>query len=121
MIDERAMKTANEILKAVDKLDKKNDRWFIEGYKNGRENGYAIVNGNVAWPFPKAVFSENRNSDEIVVYLGTADYKDFSDGNIPSEIPYKNKKYFRYDDVNGAAKFIVSHLRSGVKVQTKEA
>lgn len=45
--------------------DEQRDALVIEPYLNGREDGFAIANRRL-----KAVFSESRNSDSIVIYLG---------------------------------------------------
>jgi hypothetical protein len=79
----------------------------IRSYVNGREEGFYIV---VYGLRSKAVaFSENRNSDNIVVYFGVSN--DFTpQGNVPSEEVYKNAKYFDYNAYLEAAKFIYNYL-----------
>jgi hypothetical protein len=76
----------------------------VEAYQNGRESGYSIV--QYCNPALKVSFSENRNSDDIVVYAGE-DQEFNMGGNIPSEKIYHQAKYFRYDKIDEAAQFIV--------------
>jgi hypothetical protein len=82
---------------------------ILEAYCNGREQGLSITSCGFSGKYKKVCFSENRNSDEIVVYFGNL--ADFSmSGNIPDEECYDNKKYFKYNEFYDAALFIVSWL-----------
>jgi len=98
----------------------------VEAYANGREHGYSLYywkdvavsranfrkffgNGknSVPLPLPKRVsFSENRNSDDIVLYFGK-DCEFSMQGNVPSEKIYHQAKYFRYDKIDEVAQFVV--------------
>ena len=86
----------------------------IDTYSNCREQGFFVtsyhsncrdvINGRRA-----VSFSENRNSDDIIVQWGMKE--DFNDYGVISEEKYTtNKKYFRYDDAEGAAAFITKWL-----------
>lgn len=70
----------------------------VEPYINGREYGFSI---RVFGSDMQAVFSENRNSNEIVLYI--SDWRAFQDGNVPNETTYhKHSRYFvayAYDKV----------------------
>ena len=91
----------------------------IESYQNGRESGYAITNwsppanGDDVTPSlsatPKVAFSENRNSDNIVVYTGPS-YRFSMQGNTPDDATYKGAKYFDPTDYVGAARAVLEHL-----------
>jgi len=85
-----------------DKLPKLN----IESYVNGREHGFCITN----WDNKNRVaFSENRNSDDIVVYFG--EYGNFCmQGNVPEDETYRNKRLFPFLAIEKAAEFIKDHL-----------
>ena len=79
----------------------------VETYSNCREQGFAIKVWNKETLKNKtASFSENRNSDDIVVYVGY----DFDGYNVPSEEAYKKAKYFRYDKAYAAAKYMFEEL-----------
>jgi len=98
----RTMKMADDVLKIVKKELNKKKRYYLEFYENGREHGYAITDFNI-----KIVFSENRNSDDVVVYY--AESNKFSmQGNIPDEEVYKDKKFFQ--NIEDAAKYIIKYL-----------
>jgi len=76
---------------------------YLDMYSNSCEQGYHLRNND------KCVsFSENRNSDEIVVYPGTRNQ--FDDGNVINETGYKNRKYFGCDEYEKAANWIVDYL-----------
>lgn len=83
----------------------------LEPYQNGREHGWALHNyrtGN------KVAFSENRNSDDIVVYLGKCVDFAFA-GNVPSDKVYhKGAYYFSYDAHYKAAERIVKYLKEEI-------
>jgi len=57
----------------------------VQPYKNGREHGFTVERWS---PDLKAAFSENRNSDDIVVYRGSGREFDMA-GNIPDEEVYR--------------------------------
>jgi hypothetical protein len=78
----------------------------VEPYKNGRENGLAIKRWK---PDRMVVFSENRNSDDIVVYRGAGREFDWCAGNIPDEVVYVNRATY-FQDAEAAARLIVGFL-----------
>jgi hypothetical protein len=78
----------------------------IEADVNGREAGFRITSPDYR---KSVVFSENRNSDSIVLYVGRA--TEFSmQGNVPSEAVYKASHHFGEEDYLGAAKTAVAYL-----------
>lgn len=79
---------------------------YVYMYSNGREQGYALTNDKNRC----VCFSENRNSDQIVVYPGTGYHSDKL-----SEEQYKNRVYFDHDDYARAAKFIVKFMKGDSK------
>ena len=82
------------------------EEYILEPYQNGREHGFAISNYKNDL---KVAFSEYRNSDSIVVYLGTNG--DFAmGGNIPSEKVYSKKEFFDYNGAFDAAHRICEYL-----------
>ena len=104
---------ARKVLTEIKRLIRKTphgigeDCLFIEVYENGREKGFAID----AWDTLKVAFAENRNSDDIVVYVGES--RDFErNSNIPSEEVYESRKFFAYDEIAKAASFIFNKLKS---------
>jgi hypothetical protein len=81
-----------------------------EPYMNGREEGFCLKTSS-EHNFKAVAFSENRNSDDIVIYCGEA--TDFSlQGNVPSEEIYNKKKYFQYHSYVEAAEYIRDYLIS---------
>lgn len=79
----------------------------IEPYLNGRESGFSIT--RYRGSAPKVAFSENRNSDQIVVYTGQS--SNFSmQGNVPSDHIYKEAQYFEPNDYVGAARTVLEYL-----------
>jgi hypothetical protein len=101
---------ARKVLAIVKRLAKnsKDDSYIlVEDYVNCREQGFALASHDHA----KVAFSEFRRSDDIVVYFGTRN--DFErNTNIPSEKSYESARFFRYNQHEAAAKFIVKYLES---------
>ena len=101
---------ARKVLAIVKRLAKnsKDDSYIgVEVYANCREQGFALASHDNA----KVAFSEHRRSDDIVVYFGIrADFE--WNTNIPSEKVWASARYFRYNQHEAAAKFIVKFLES---------
>lgn len=75
----------------------------VEPYINGRESGFSI---RVFGSELQAVFSENRNSDNIVLYLDI--WQNFNNGNVPSDVAYhKSSHYFKPYDYAGVVDYII--------------
>ncbi len=75
-------------------------------YDNGREQGVTLI---CAETNKQVSFSENRNSDDIVVYYGKP--ADFDESGVISEEKFRsNAKYFRYGQHEAAAKFVIMHM-----------
>lgn len=116
------------VLRAVRKtpeLSGKNTEVFVDLYLNGRERGYAIkvFSPGVTLASPRVTFSENRNSDDVVVYpqnawlVGRDAPADRIDGTHGiTEHAYTKRRYFssvESNDLTGpraAASFIVEDL-----------
>lgn len=80
---------------------------YVGMFENCREQGYRILwwsHDNVGETHTIA-FSENRNSDDIVVYH-SEDYEEYAFGY--SDKFWDSAKYFRYDDYEGAVDYIYS-------------
>ena len=93
--------------------------FHVECYANGREHGFAIKGYGVVKGGFGVAFSENRNSDSIVVYVGK--YNDFGmAGNVPSEDVYRASKHFAYNEIYEAARLIVEKVRAFIAAN-KEA
>jgi hypothetical protein len=113
-IDETKMSVANAVLALVKGNayddDNENLTVYVEAFSNGREQGYSLTT------FKRRVsFSENRNSDAIVVYFGK--HCEFGADNMPSGNIWEVAKYFRYNQHYQAARFILKFL-GGEKVRT---
>ncbi len=102
--DTAARKVLAEV-KRWAKLSQDDSVIAIESYVNCREQGYALASCDDR----KVAFSEFRRSDDIVVYFGKR--KDFAfNTNIPTDEVYESAKFFRFDQIEKAAKIIVKYL-----------
>lgn len=103
---------AGTILSAVERrLSTEVAHWhYVQAYSNGREQGYYIGGGDKV-----VAFSEFRNSDSIVVYVG--ERGTFSmQGNVPSDEAYDNKTFFPWNGEKEAAEFIVPILQENYRI-----
>ena len=102
---------AEGVLKAVEKLSSKGEKTDLVKYMfaNDREQGFILINQieDDLNKMRSVAFAENRNSDEIVVYVHQG-Y--LSDASQLTEEDYKLHKFFSPNDYIGAAKFIRSFL-----------
>jgi len=116
-IDRTKLLVADSILPIVEKMflgfdDVGGDVYVCLGaYQNCREQGYSLFltyrlpGGDYKRKF--VCFSENRNSDEIVVYTNDID----PDQGI-NERMYKNAKFFPWNQERNAAQYIFDELTS---------
>lgn len=74
--------------------------WY-EPYTNGREQGWAVYVGNGLGSV--ACFSEFRNSDDIVMYLGEKDERFERNTNTPTDRAYNAKRFVGYGQYAKAA------------------
>ena len=110
------LKDANKVLTKLRvalrgvKLNPRKEWFIVESYVNCREQGYAIIGRTGDYTYGTVrnfycAFSQNRNSDSVVVYLATyfgsskAHPKQFHAydpwaGNIPSQEVYEHAQYF---------------------------
>lgn len=79
----------------------------VESYSNCREQGFALASCDDR----KVAFSENRNSDNIVVYFGNRMSFEYN-SNIPNEEVWESRRYFTPHGYEQAAKAIVKYLES---------
>jgi hypothetical protein len=96
---------ATALLAVVESIISEDDQkgWWLECYSNGREQGYCLHSYR-----RQISFSENRNSDDIVVYVG---YMFNMQGNGPTDEAYKNRRLFNYNDYYKAAGYIVEAMQ----------
>ena len=98
-----------------DKFLKEQDKFrkylCVEAYSNGREQGFHIV-GHIPGSRIGISFSQNRNGEQIVVYVGTGACDFTMQGNVPNDNVYKSAKYFPAGDYDGAARYIYDCLVS---------
>ncbi len=71
------------VLEASDRVADSDNRWWVEAYQNGREQGIIIWEPNLAY-----YVAQHRNSDQIVVYKGKYSMQSISDD------AYANKNFF---------------------------
>jgi hypothetical protein len=111
---ENRMATAGKVLRVVRKLVK--DSNFVTtlslgAYQNGREQGYSLwsnIQVAVAPAKYKQTFvcwSESRASDQIVVYVS-----DLDPMQSITEKMYRNARFFRHDEIEQAARFVISQF-----------
>jgi hypothetical protein len=108
MTIQKSTKLADAVLSMVEFLSVDTLRLYAEPYQNGREHGWALsAFGDMT--NKKAVFSEYRNTDEIVLYTGKG--VDFSmQGNVPSDKAWGNKNFFSHNAVTECANYIVKYF-----------
>ena len=139
VFDDSKIKQAMEVLKHIKRLGKNlpKDIFFLDTYQNCREAGFCIrgsffVHDKKAQRAFKGgeiyvAFSENRNSDSIVVYVDdtlTDEKKSLYEGfhgNLMTEAAYKNSESFGYRHYENAAKYIVSVLDEFVEIAKANA
>jgi len=82
----------------------------LQSYQNGREQGHALNLSNYKLKLSSAWigWAENRNSDNIVVYID-----DHDPLQSVNEESYKKRKLF--EDVEDAAKYIVGFVMNIVR------
>ena len=77
--------------------------YYVECYQNGREHGFLIMNYNDL--FNKTIYiTKQRNSDTLVLYLGT-----YSDRGL-SKDAYQNAIGFNQGEELKAAQYIMENL-----------
>lgn len=96
------------------KLDDKGLFLSLGAFSNCREQGFSLSGvpdkGVEVW---QVCFSENRNSDEIVVYYGSSRQFDISTNTPNNDRVWGQKQYFGYDQYDQAADFILGFLNTG--------
>lgn len=112
-----SLKVAWKVVKQIDLPKEVAKNCSVSSWSNCREQGlhisymdfHKILTGD-SRDFSRGVnVAENRSSDDIVVICGTR--FDFDNQtNQANEKCWENRKYFRYDKVDEAAKFIASYL-----------
>lgn len=95
---------------------KKLDReCWVECFDNGREQGY-VIKTRTDFPSFNVAFSENRNSDDIVVYCYR---KTGFPSNLPDEDSWEDKKCFGYGQYYEAACYIIQRLKEAIAADKK--
>lgn len=79
----------------------------FEVFENCREQGFRICNYEDNPKVKTIAFSENRNSDEIVIYCS----KEHENSTFNySKGFWDSAKYFKYDNFSGAVDYIIKLL-----------
>lgn len=109
MISESLIEVAEILLirilndKRVEEVD-----GYVEMFDNCREQGYRIIIYKCdEIGFKTVAFSENRNSDDIVVYSSNR----YESGLSYSEDFWKSAKFFKCKDYEGAKEYIIKLLK----------
>jgi len=104
---------ADKVRRAINRLNTSSklvDRCHFECFDNCREQGFVLkVFAYTLTDQLFIAFSENRNSDDIVVYC----YKNVR---FPQNLPatdddWNDKKYFGSDKVDDAARYIIKRAK----------
>ena len=103
----RTMNMADAVLATIEWLMPEDMDCWLEPYQNCREHGYLLAAKDSD---RRVAFSENRNSDDLVVYPGKMGDFEMA-GNVPVESAWKHRLYFRYDSVVIVARAIIAHLQ----------
>ena len=117
-IDTHRVNAARKVLKAIShhlaKMPKGRNNLSLDHYQNGREQGFIITNfpsDYSAKSLPKWVaFSENRDSDHIVVYTSRSNTWTCPPMQGMTDEAWKNRILFQYDETEKAAKYCVEFL-----------
>jgi len=85
----------------------------IKSWSNGREQGLCLErSGSVEKiAIDKIVFSEARNSDEILIVYGSRSDFDFQT-NQPNDEIWESRMYFNRNDYSKAAEYIANLLKN---------
>lgn len=111
------LKVAVKVLHAINRLNKHPvlvDRCHFECFDNCREQGFVLqAYTRCLGDTLHIAFTENRNSDDIVVYC-------YTNVRFPSNLPaedsdWQDKRYFKPDDVDGAALYIIKRAKEFLK------
>lgn len=100
----KVLAAVRPVLRGVKTVD--NDYVKIEPYVNCREQGFAL---SMLYGKRKVAFSEDRHSDEIVVYYGTTDDFEFN-SNIPSDSVYRYASFYSQKQIKLVVTDIVKYL-----------
>ena len=104
-----SLKTAEKVRRAINRLNtstKLVQNASFECFDNCREQGYVLSIFGIGLKGIHIAFAQQRNSDEIVTYV----YENVA---FPSNLPQDetdwlaNRKFFRYDEVDKAAQYIL--------------
>lgn len=97
----------NEVIHLDGRYDTDSLRIHMDCFENCREQGFMLhisnFLSNEEYKQISVAFSENRNSDDIVVYYSN---KYESGGNYSDEF-WNNRKFFRYNEHYQASEYIV--------------
>jgi hypothetical protein len=116
-----SIKAANRVLAAVRKLAKQKKyaecgrEVDVYVFSNGREQGYTLHKDDSIYEERSTVsFAENRSSDDIVVYpaRGSEHSVHRITGTL-TDVAYANRRFFQWDDAEGAARYILNFLTDG--------
>lgn len=98
----KSLLVAQDVLKKLESISE-DINYTIQAYQNCREQGYMVINDD--HDMDKVAFiAENRNSDQIVVYIGHYSNQGLSDD------AYENAKYFDTNEYLDAAIYIKENL-----------
>ena len=100
---------AHAVLNCIESKWEDTNDIIISSYSNGREQGLHLANYKTPSSSPSVSFSQDRNSDSIIIYCGN--FINFNmQGNVPDDRTYNNAKKFDCNQVYEAADFIYNYL-----------
>lgn len=99
---------AEKVRKAIQRLNPSTElqqRANFAMFDNCREQGYVLQVHGVGFKQLNIAFTENRNSDDIVVYC----YKEVQfPSNLPAQGEWSDRKYFNPGQYDAAADYILA-------------
>jgi len=103
----QSLKVARNVVRKIDLPKEIAKACCLCSWSNGREQGYSI---SQYVKNKQLVIAECRNSDSIIVVYGNIDQFDMQTNQPNESIWQTNRKSFRYDKVEDAAKFIMKYF-----------
>ena len=109
--------TINLLIRSRREVDVLCEKFHVEAYSNGREQGYHIVGFSLTTPSGNLgiSFSEHRGTDQIVVYHGEL-VNFFMQGNYidDEKLAGDNSKFFANGRHAAAAQYIIDLMAKAI-------
>lgn len=106
-----SLRVAHEVLELIDVSKQALSATAVHGYENGREHGLCAIIYD-GFDVRYICWSQNRNSDQIVVYVGQKGERFHGSNNIPTQRAYDERKFFSTS--KEAAEYISNTIKAAV-------